>query len=454
MRLSLRIKLLLSYLLLVAIVVIAMDRITLSTLWIGLCGAGVLSYAVSRILAAPVKAMTEAVRQMASDNRFDLEIAPPSPEMRELSGALRELGERSNTRLSRIKEENARLEAVLAGMAEGVMVTGVSGRILMTNPSFRSMFGADDWCIGKRPIEIIRSHELQEAVDTAFKSDDPDRMTGVLEIVLPNTGQTLQIQLAPVRVDHNVLGMVAVFHDITALRRLERVRRDFVANVSHELRTPLTSIKGYTETLLDGALDDPKAVERFVQSIHKHAIRLQALVEDLLNLSRLESRGAALKRRPCDLGPLVQRALESLEHLFAGKRQRLETDIQPAPPVMANTELMEQVLVNLVDNAVKYTPEGGTIRVRLYDQGSNLHLEVEDTGVGIPSDALHRIFERFYRVDRARSRQMSGTGLGLSIVKHVVEIHGGRVWAESEVGRGSTFHVVLPVRRARETATP
>jgi two-component system phosphate regulon sensor histidine kinase PhoR len=243
-------------------------------------------------------------------------------------------------------------------------------------------------------------------------------------------------------------GVVAVLHDITRLKELENIRKDFVANVSHELRTPLTSIRGFAETLLDGALEDSNNNRRFVEIIKSHALRLSDLTMDLLTLATLESESFQLKPEAIDVPALVHEVLESFRPLGHTKRQELEAVIEPGlPPIKADRDRIRQVLINLLDNAVKFTPEEGRISVEvcLNAEGTGVELHVKDRGIGIPSSDLPRIFERFYRVDKARSREQGGTGLGLAIVKHIVEAHRGHVSVKSTLGQGSDFCVTLPL---------
>lgn len=247
--------------------------------------------------------------------------------------------------------------------------------------------------------------------------------------------------------------------DITALRRLEQVRKDFVANVSHELRTPLTSIKGYVEALLDGAKDNPEEAVRFLQIILKQSDRLNLILDDLLQLSQIESGLVRFRRDPVQLSALVERTLPLIKPLADKKRQTLTTAVPPGlPPVSGDEDRLVQVLTNLLDNAVKYTPEGGVISVtgqlapRAAEEPAQVELAVADTGIGIPEGDRPRVFERFYRVDKARSRELGGTGLGLSIVKHIVEGHGGRVWVEANQPAGSRFVLRLPVATGGETS--
>jgi two-component system phosphate regulon sensor histidine kinase PhoR len=243
-------------------------------------------------------------------------------------------------------------------------------------------------------------------------------------------------------------GVVAVLHDITRLKELEAIRKDFVANVSHELRTPLTSIRGFAETLLDGALEDRNNNRRFVEIIKSHALRLSELTMDLLTLATLESESFQLKPEGIDLPALVHEVLESFRPLGLTKRQDLEAVIEPGlPQIKADRDRIRQVLINLLDNAVKFTAEEGKIslEVRLSAEGTGVEMHVKDRGIGIPSSDLPRIFERFYRVDKARSREQGGTGLGLAIVKHIVEAHRGHVSVKSTLGQGSDFCVTLPL---------
>jgi two-component system phosphate regulon sensor histidine kinase PhoR len=254
--------------------------------------------------------------------------------------------------------------------------------------------------------------------------------------------------------------VVLVFHDITDLRRLEKIRKDFVANVSHELRTPLTSIKGYVEALLDGAKDDPVASTKFLDIILKQSDRLNLIIEDLLELSKIESGGISFKEEPIELKSLVERVLSVVKPIADKNRHRLTTAIDPGLPAVAGDEgRLVQVLTNLLDNAIKYTPEGGTITIgatlvpplgKTEFLASAVDISVADTGIGIPEQDRPRVFERFYRVDKARSRELGGTGLGLAIVKHIVEGHGGQVWVEANHPRGSRFVVRLFINTPRQ----
>ncbi len=419
-------------------------NIVLAALCIGLVLSVVLSWATERLISRPIERMTEVARRQASGDLTVSATASTHTELYDLATALNEMAVQSKERLTQIREENAQLEAVLSGMAEGVMVTSADGRILMVNPAFKRMMDVDAWCLNKRPIEVVRNHELQSAVDAAIDTAPSLNEDPVFDLTLEWSQRIFQVHLTPIRIGNQLHGVVAVFHDITDLRRLEQVRKDFVANVSHELRTPLTSIKGYVETLLDGAIDDTTALRRFVNSISHHTDRLQALVEDLLQLSRIESGQYEVDIAACHLDRVSERVAEVFAEQIARKHLRLALSFETEKPARGNSALMERALSNLVDNAVKYTEEGGSISVRLVERGDEIVLAVSDTGPGIPSDALPRIFERFFRVDRARSRALGGTGLGLAIVRHTMELLNGRAWVESRVGEGATFYLSLP----------
>ncbi len=419
-------------------------KIVLAALGIGLLLSVVLSWATERLVSRPIERMTEVARRQAAG---DLEVtasAPAHVELSSLAAALNEMAEQSKGRLSRIREENAQLEAVLSGMAEGVLVTSAEGRILMVNPAFKRMMDVDAWCLNKRPIEVVRNHDLQSVVDAAIDSAPSLHEDTVFDLTLEWNQRIFQVHLTPVRIGEQLHGVVAVFHDMTELRRLEQVRKDFVANVSHELRTPLTSIKGYVETLLDGAMEDTAALRRFMTSIQHHADRLQALVEDLLQLSSIESGRYEVEFTACRLDRISERVAEIFAKQIDRKQLTLSLRFETDRPAGGDPELMERALSNLVDNAVKYTEKGGSIAIGTAERGDEIILSVADTGPGIPSEALPRIFERFFRVDRARSRALGGTGLGLAIVRHTMELLNGRTWVESRLGEGATFYLSLP----------
>ena len=357
---------------------------------------------------------------------------------RAVNRAAADLGER----LAALARDRARLRQVLDGMVEGVLLTDGEGRIVLANGAFERIFGARPPLEGLRPLEAARVPALQEAVSEALRAGS----VLTRELVLPGErDKVIRASLAALREAGRTAGAVAVFHDITELKRLEQVRREFVANVSHELRTPLTAIKGFAETLRDGALRDPRQASEFVDVIYRHAERLRALIEDLLDLSAVEQGQSRLTLKAVAIDEVVAQAAAVIRPAADAKGLTLALQI-PAdlPPARADRDRLAQVLINLLDNAVKFTPRSGRIAVVGARAGERLSLAVSDTGVGIPAGELDRVFERFYRVDRSRDRAEGGTGLGLAIAKHLVLAMRGSIDVESVQGAGTTFTVRLP----------
>jgi two-component system phosphate regulon sensor histidine kinase PhoR len=351
------------------------------------------------------------------------------------------MGEQLESRVAELTTEKEQLHAVLRGMVEGVLVVDSSGGIALANRRLRELFGLRGEAEGRAPIEVIRNAEIQKALDSARGSSDPI----VLEVeVLQPQRRVLRVHAVALKTRDGIGGL-AVFHDMTEIRRLEAVRRDFVANASHELKTPLTAIRGFAETLVASAVSAEDR-ERYLKIILNHAERIGTLIEDMLELSRVESSaGPIAESEPLEVEPLVQGTLRSLDSMFSARGLEVSMGGLAVPPVRAESRALERVLHCLLDNAAKYTERGGKIGVRAEQVESGVvRMVVEDTGIGIPKAHQQRIFERFYRVDRARSREFGGTGLGLAIVRHWVERMGGQVGVESEPGRGSTFWFTLP----------
>ncbi|HMB08693.1 MAG TPA: ATP-binding protein [Isosphaeraceae bacterium] len=352
-------------------------------------------------------------------------------------------------RIARLEQDRQQLRAVLSGMAEGVIAIDARRRLLFANASADRLFGLDGASVGRLVPELIRSPQVQEAIEATLA--DPEPYQG--EITLASREVLLRAHARVLAVHGTPLpgspppGAVLVFHDVTELRRLERMRQDFVANVSHELKTPLASIKAYTETLLDWALHDEDVNVRFLHRIEEQADRLNQLILDLLSLARLESGPEVYEHGPLALAAVIASCVDSHRGRCDSKDLALDLDLGPLDDqtlVRADEEAIRQILDNLIDNAIKYTPEGGTVRVTCRVDGDAIAVEVADSGIGIPRDDLPRVFERFYRVDKARSRELGGTGLGLSIVKHLVQSIGGQIAVSSRVGAGSQFTVTLP----------
>ena len=373
-----------------------------------------------------------------------------------LARLFNEVAPQLEARIAQLEQDRQQLSAVLSGMSEGVIAIDARRRLLFANASADSLFGLGTESVGRLVPELIRSPQVQEAVEATLSGQEPHRgeitVGGreagprILPRVLSVHGTPLLVHGAPLS-GASPSGAVLVFHDVTDLRRLERMRQDFVANVSHELKTPLASIKAYTETLLDWALHDETVNVRFLTRIDEQADRLNQLIMDLLSLARLESGQNVFDHGPLVMAPVIASCVDSHRDRAEAKHQSIGLDLgtlDSETMILADEEALRQILDNLIDNAIKYTPEAGFVRIRCDLQERNVMIEVTDTGIGIPRDDLPRVFERFYRVDKARSRELGGTGLGLSIVKHLVQSIGGQITVDSRVGAGSRFTIVLP----------
>jgi two-component system phosphate regulon sensor histidine kinase PhoR len=397
------------------------------------------SYILSNLTSKPLRDMAAAAARIGQGGSKSKIPVVSKDEIGKLAGVLNDMSERIEDQVQHLSAEKQRLDTILRSMGEGVMVTAPDGVITLVNPAFRNLFSITGNVEGKKLVEISRHPDLQEAFSDLGK---PDVNELVREIFIQPNDMTLFTHWVSLDVDGDRQGIVAVFHDISDLKKAENMRRDFVANVSHELRTPVTIIKGYAETLLDGALkSDPVRAVRFVEIISSHADRLANLVNDILTLSSLESKEALLELNPIDVSGTIAKACTLLQERAVQKNITIinETTDGALPRVMADQGRLEQVVVNLLENAIKYTPNGGSIRLFSEDSSEFVKVSVADTGIGIPFKDLPRIFERFYRVDEARTREQGGTGLGLAIVKHIVLLHGGTVSVTSEPGKGSIF---------------
>lgn len=427
-----------------------LGRPSLIVLLVVLCSiplAWLAGHLLSRRVTQPLQELAEAVRGAAQGRwpqRVELE---QWEETATLGPALIQLAERWQSTIAEISADRSRLQAVLASMVEGVLVLDREGNILLINDALQRMLpGADASAVGRPFIEVIRHHPLNEFVGAVLEGEEKRREV----TLLAPEERTFMMQASIAKPDgERGVAAVLVFHDITELKRLERVRKDFVANASHELKTPLTSIAGYVEALVDGAKDDPATCAQFLGIIQKHTQILKTILSDLLQLSTIESGVYRWKRQEVAVADLMERAARVLRPLAEQKRQHLTVHpIEPPLTIYGDLSRLTEALTNLLDNAVKYTPEGGSITIQSAPDVDGVRIDVADTGIGIPPMEQSRVFERFYRVDRARTREQAGTGLGLSIVKHIVEAHGGQVTVESTAGHGSTFSIVLPVQPA------
>ena len=369
--------------------------------------------------------------------------------MRRLSLWIETLVTEQSTQQIKLERDVEQLRVVLGGMSEGVIAIDPRRRLLFANHSADRLFGLGPQAVGRLVLELIRSPQFQEVVDATLSGSQAYQG----EITLPNREMPVRSSPRVLSIHGAVLpgdtpsGAVLVFHDVTDLRRLERMRQDFVANVSHELKTPLAAIKAYTETLLDSALHDEEVNVRFLRRIEEQADRLNQLILDLLRLARLESGQEVFHHQPLLLAEMLEMCVETHSDRAESKGLSLNLDlgsVDETTRVVADEEAFHQVLDNLIDNAIKYTPESGWVKVICSADADSIEIVVADSGIGIPRDDLPRIFERFYRVDKARSRELGGTGLGLAIVKHVVQSIGGQVTVESRLGEGTRFRVKLP----------
>jgi len=362
----------------------------------------------------------------------------------EQARAFREIGEMKVRQQAQALKIQTQQEALFNSMIEGLLLLDEDKHVQLANRAFIELFDVAADLHGKTVLEVVRQHELAEIVE---KVAAQKQVLGY-EIKLGGLSErVLQINAAGVfDNDGKKQGTILVFHDLTRLKQLERTREEFVANVSHELRTPLSLIKGYTETLLDGAKDNPEVATKFLQTIQRNSERLQLLIEDLLTISELESGRLKMNLQSVRLHSLVDRVLEDFKTQAGSRRVELKNTV-PELTARADADRLQQVLGNLIGNAIKYGREGGHVNVTGHQSdGAAIELCVHDDGPGIPAESLERVFERFYRIDKARSREQGGTGLGLSIVKHIVASHGGKVWARSEPGSGAAFYFTLPLK--------
>ena len=402
-------------------------------------------------ITKPIQKLTQMTQSLAAGNINSRVPIDSRNELGQLSQNFNLMADTIQEQIDEISEEHRRSATILTNMGEGVLLVNGASEITYANPTAISMLALPDAYMGKALIEINRIPELQALLKKAEETET----IAFAEIQLGNLREPeAEITVVPVSAGQEY---VIVIHDVTKERQLERIRADFVANVSHELRTPLTTIRGYAETLLSEDSVRTKTGEQFIVKILNHSARLTRLVSDLLELSRLELGEVELKRAPCHLNTFYEPLLDVFEPLLEESGLVLKWEIpEKFQKVNVDQQLFMQIFVNLIDNAIKYTPDGGEITVsaeicsREETEGSNtvsdeIILSVEDTGIGIPMESQPRVFERFYRVDEGRAREMGGTGLGLAIVKHIVLSHNGRIWLESTLGQGSIFYVAVPL---------
>ena len=412
---------------------------------------GMASLLISRSFSRRVERLRDFSRRVADGDFRPIEADRSGDTLEVLAASLNDSAARLDRAMRTVTEERNLSSAILGSMVEGVAVVNSSERLVFANEGFAEILelGVPPKA-GSSLVETVRQTELIEAVRAVLGGAprvEAEIVTGTLR------QRFFAVTVASVKATEDS-GAVIVLHDISDLRKLERVRRDFVANVSHEFKTPLTAIQGFAETLLGGAMDDPQNRIRFLQIILDHSRRLARLTDDLLELSRMDADRVDLEVDRLSVSQFVQSCIETTQRSAGEKNLHVSVHLETSvPDIAADRRRLAEVLQNLLDNAVQYTPSGGSITVSASSDGAEVEFTVSDTGIGIPKVDQPRIFERFYRVDVARSREVGGTGLGLSIAKHLVEAHRGRIWVESEVGQGSQFHFTVPVFQAQHAAS-
>jgi two-component system phosphate regulon sensor histidine kinase PhoR len=436
-------------------------RVTLIAAVIASLGAAVLAIVMAERIARPVRRLTGVVRRMTAGD-LDARLLPATQdEIGELTRSFNEMANRLKETINSVTEQQNRLSAVLDNMADGVLITDDQGSVRLINPAAATFLGTGvERALGRSFAQAARDHRIIELWRRCYR----EGVEQVEPVEMERRDAFLQVIVTPLR-DSEDRSCLIILQDLTRMRRLETVRRDFISNISHELRTPMASLKALVDTLRDGALQDPPAAQRFLDRMDTEVDALTQMVQELLQLSRIESGRAPIRLEPVSVTEVVGPPVERLRPQAARAEVELSLDVPSVPlSVLADVDRMQQVVTNLVHNAIKFTPAGGSIGVVVrelsqvdeedlgqeladLEPGGWVLVTVEDTGVGIPRSDLPRIFERFYKADRARSG--GGTGLGLAIAKHIVQAHNGHIWAESIENQGSSFHVALPALTSR-----
>ncbi len=407
---------------------------------------------------APWRHLDQLVRQIADRERPRTFLVDGGARARRVGLALENVFRRQEQLDRQVAGRESGTQAILGTMQDGLLVVDMGRNITLMNRTFENLFELRGEAVGAPLLETVRHATLDRLIAETLRTGERMRSELTLTDSKTNAERHVEVSAVPLKDDMDLIsGAVILFHDITQLKRVDQIRRDFVANVSHELRTPLSILRGYIETLLDNPKTSREELARILQIMERHSKRLGLLVDDLLSLAQLESSSASLEIGEVQLSELFESVLRDWKERLAGKHLRLIVDLPPdMPPIRADETRLQEVLYNLLENAVKYSRENGEIRLQAARRGPEIVISVGDNGIGISKDDLPRIFERFYRADKARSRELGGTGLGLAIVKHIAQLHGGRVEAESEPGRGTTVRVFLPTNMPRdgETCSP
>ncbi len=419
-------------------------------LWCGVVAVltAFISFWVSRRIARPLVEMKRGTTHFASGNLAHRLVVPKNEEMAGLATAMNAMAAQLGDRIRTVIRQRNELDAVLSSMQEGIVAVDLDERVININPAAARMFRRPpEGLVGRSVQEIVRNPPLHRFLKKALLGGE----TRAEDIVLygaDNGERTLHIRDYPLRDAHGEeMGVLMVLEDVTRLRELENLRRDFAANVSHEIKTPLTAIKGFVETLTAGALERPEAARRFLRIIENHVDRLSAMIDDLMDLSRIEQQQTEeIHFEQGRIRDVLEIAVQVCRPVAGEKEITVSVTCEPDLSARINRRLLEQAAVNLLNNAIKYSGRGRAVRITARGNDDGISIAFEDQGIGIPAIHIPRLFERFYRVDKARSRKQGGTGLGLAIVKHIVVSHGGRVTVESRPGQGSTFTIHLPIR--------
>ncbi|MBC1352867.1 cell wall metabolism sensor histidine kinase WalK [Listeria innocua] len=402
-----------------------------------------ISVFIARKITRPVNEIIEVSTDLAN-HKYDSRIhGKVSGELQDLSVSVNMLAESLETQMFEIKQNEQRLNAIVQNLVSGVMLINVDKQVIMTNRTMYQILGETE-ITGKPFYEVIKSFALSQLIDATFETKTMQQK----EIILYFPREMiLDASVSPILAENGeITGIILLLHDITQIRHLENVRSEFVTNVSHELKTPVTALKGFAETLLDGAMYDEILLKKFLTIIKEESDRLHRLIMDILALSRIEQNPVTENIEPVDVDEVIEQSSRTIFEMATEKNIQVSVPEKTIPPIIIETDRdkLQQILINLLSNAINYTPVDGKVEVKLINQEAEVIIEVTDNGIGIPVKDIDRVFERFYRVDKARSRHSGGTGLGLSIVKHLVENCGGRIEVESQEEVGSTFRVTLP----------
>src|SRR5881392_3852223 len=403
---------------------------------------------------APWRHIEQLVKQIAGGERPRTFLVDGGTLEQRVGLALESIFRRQQQLNQQITGRESGTQAILGAMQDGLLVVDARRHITLMNRTFEDLFELRDGTVGAPLLETVRHATLDRLIAETLRTGEAMKNELMLSDSKTNAEHHLEVSAVPMKNDAALTtGAVVLFHDITQLKRIDKVRSDFVANVSHELRTPLSILRGYIETLVDNPKTSREELSRILQVMERHSKRLGLLVDDLLSLAQLESSNTNLEIDQVRLSELFDHVVRDWKGKLGKKNLKVVVDLPPdAPVIRADGTRLQEVLYNLLDNALKYSRENGEIRLQAAGRGSEIVLSVSDNGIGIGKDDLPRIFERFYRADKARGRELGGTGLGLAIVKHIAQLHGGRVEAESELGQGTTIRVVLPLKMASDRA--